>query len=235
MAQQAKELPPQTDCSGFTGYRLVNSKFPPVGLFDDVAHPEEFEALYQLQAMTNPRLRNEVGNLALLPASEIPFGIPGCTCAVAPFTHVNPDGSRFSDGRYGVLYLADSFSTALAEVVHHQARYWGNVPGLGYDRIVLRGLKAQVGPLKLHDITGWPGDDPVLSPEDYSASRALGRSLYEAGSGGIHYPSVRNKGGLCWGLFSPRPVRKMLQSSHYELVWDGASVSSVNKLVRQSW
>ena len=31
-------------------YRLVNSKFPPIALFDDVANPDEFEALYQIQA-----------------------------------------------------------------------------------------------------------------------------------------------------------------------------------------
>ena len=47
------------------GYRLVNSKFPPIGLFDDVASLDEFEALYALQALTNPRLRNEAGDLGL--------------------------------------------------------------------------------------------------------------------------------------------------------------------------
>ena len=35
-------------------YRLVNSKFPPIALFDDVANPEEFEALYQTQALDCP-------------------------------------------------------------------------------------------------------------------------------------------------------------------------------------
>ena len=35
-------------------YRLVNSKFPPIELFDDVASADEFEALYQIQALTNP-------------------------------------------------------------------------------------------------------------------------------------------------------------------------------------
>ena len=54
-------------------YRLVNSKFPPIALFDDVASDEEFDALYALQALTNPRLQNEVGNLNLIPRSEIPF------------------------------------------------------------------------------------------------------------------------------------------------------------------
>ncbi len=104
-------------------YRLVNSKFPPIALFDDVASDEEFDALYALQALTNPRLQNEVGNLNLIPRSEIPFGITGCAYATAPFTHVNPQGSRFADGAFGVLYLADSMDTAVAEVRHHQQAY----------------------------------------------------------------------------------------------------------------
>ncbi|RLA01353.1 MAG: RES domain-containing protein, partial [Gammaproteobacteria bacterium] len=34
-------------------YRLINSKFPPIALFSDVADADEFEALYEIQAMTN--------------------------------------------------------------------------------------------------------------------------------------------------------------------------------------
>jgi hypothetical protein len=79
-------------------YRLVNSKFPPIAMFDDVADADEFEVLYQIQALTNPRLKNEVGHLELIARDQIPFGIPGCSYATAPFTHVNPAGSRFSDG-----------------------------------------------------------------------------------------------------------------------------------------
>src|SRR5699024_3432383 len=86
------------------GYRLVNSKFPPIHLFDDVANADEFELLYELQARTNPRLLNEAGCLELIPKKDIPFGIPGCSYAIAPFTHINPNGSRFSAGQYGVLY-----------------------------------------------------------------------------------------------------------------------------------
>ena len=94
-------------------YRLVNSKFPPIALFDDVADADEFEVLFEIQALTNPRLKNELGQLELIARSEIPFGIAGCSYAIAPFTHVNPAGSRFSDGLFGVLYLADSMEAAL--------------------------------------------------------------------------------------------------------------------------
>ena len=85
-------------------YRLVNSKFPPIAIFDDVASADEFESLYALQAITNPRLANQAGRLELIPRADIPFGIPGCSYAAAPFTHVNPDGSRFSDGSFRDLH-----------------------------------------------------------------------------------------------------------------------------------
>ena len=104
-------------------YRLVNSKFPPIALFDDVADAATFEALYQIQALTNPRLQNEVGRLELIPRAEIPFGIPGCSYATAPFTHVNPEGSRFSNGRFGVLYPAANLISPLRddlEWAYHQ-------------------------------------------------------------------------------------------------------------------
>ncbi|KFC49330.1 hypothetical protein DK37_11465, partial [Halomonas sp. SUBG004] len=62
-----------------TGYRLVNSKFPPIDLFDDVAGPDEFAALHVLQSLTNPAVaKTRWGDLALLSLDQIPFGIRGC-------------------------------------------------------------------------------------------------------------------------------------------------------------
>lgn len=112
-----------------------------------MADADEFEVPYQIQELTNPRLKNEVGRLELIRRSEIPFGIPGCSYATAPFTHVNPAGSRFSDGSFGVLYLADTLETALAEVKHHQSSYWSNVPSsqlraVCFPRVVLAFVEA---------------------------------------------------------------------------------------------
>jgi len=36
------------------GFRLVNSKLPTIDIFNDVASPDEFQDLYDLQALTNP-------------------------------------------------------------------------------------------------------------------------------------------------------------------------------------
>jgi hypothetical protein len=208
-------------------YRLVNSKFPPIALFDDVADAAEFETLYQLQALTNPRLQNETGRIELIPRSEIPFGIPGCSYATAPFTHVNPAGSRFSDGTYGVLYLASTMETALAEVRHHQDRYWSNVEGLGYERFVFRGLSCLFNEAGMLDATSVPTTDPIYDPDDYSHAHRLGRLVKDAGNPGLRYRSVRKAGQDCWALMTPKQVASVIQAAHYEMIWNGR-ISSAN-------
>lgn len=210
-------------------YRLVNSKFPPVALFDDVADADEFEVLYQIQELTNPRLKNEVGRLELIRRSEIPFGIPGCSYATAPFTHVNPAGSRFSDGRFGVLYLADTMETALAEVKHHQSLYWSNVPSLNYERFVFRGLSCSFVDASMKDATSIAMTDPVYDPHDYSHSRRLGKLVKDAGCPGLRYNSVRMHGSHCWALMTPKPVLSVIQAAHYEMIWNG-QVTSVSQI-----
>ncbi|MCU7556079.1 RES family NAD+ phosphorylase [Alteromonas sp. ASW11-19] len=225
----ASELPdlPVTDS---TGYRLVNSKFPPIALFDDVADADEFEAVYACQTLTNPRLQNEVGNLNLLPAEEIPFGIDGVSYAVAPFTHVNPDGSRFSAGDFGVLYIADTAETAIEEVRHHQQEYWNNVEGLAYDRFVFRELCCQFQTSVYKDLPRTDTNAIYLDPDDYSHSQRLGLQLKQNNTGGLRYPSVRNEGRECFALFSPRTVTRVFQSKHYEMVYREGQLT-VNQLV----
>src|SRR5205823_14207484 len=78
-------------------HRTVPSRFPPVGLFVRVAAPEDLEAVFALEAMTNDRLREEAGELPLV-AKEDRISGPGTTPIMAAFTHLNPEGSRFSDG-----------------------------------------------------------------------------------------------------------------------------------------
>ena len=207
-------------------YRLVNSKFPPIALFDDVADAAEFETLYQLQALSNPRLHNETGRLELIARSEIPFGIPGCSYATAPFTHVNPAGSRFSDGSYGVLYLASSMETAVAEVRHHQQRYWSKVSGLNFERFVFRGLSCQFEEAGMLDATALPMSEPIYHAEDYTQAQQLGRQLKRAGHPGLRYRSVRKPDGHCWALMTPRRVIAIVQSAHYEMIWN-AGIASV--------
>jgi hypothetical protein len=210
-------------------YRLINSKFPPIALFDDVADADEFDVLYQIQALTNPRLQNEVGRLELIPRAEIPFGIPGCSYATAPFTHINPAGSRFSDGSFGVLYLAASMETALAEVQHHQNQYWSKVQNLNYERFVFRGLSCTFVDETMKDAVPIAMSDPIYDPVDYTHSHRLGKAIKDAGWLGLRYNSVRMHGNYCWALMTPRPISSVTQTAHYEMIWNG-QITSVNKI-----
>jgi hypothetical protein len=103
-------------------YRIVPSRFPPVSLFERVADPADLEAVFQVEALTNDRLREQAGELALVAPEDRVAG-PGTTPIMAAFTHLNPEGSRFTDGSYGVFYAALALETAIAETTRHRARF----------------------------------------------------------------------------------------------------------------
>jgi RES domain len=213
-------------------YRLISSKFPPIAIFDDVASNEEFEALYRVQSRTNPRLLDAVGEIHRVPRHRRPFGIPGCNYALAPFVHINMEGSRFSQGEFGVLYAAEQMPTAIAETRYHQERYLQQQLNsrLKYDRLVMRGLKLVFSASLLNiykprvDQHGW------YDPEDYSAARELGAAVKAADKDGILYASVRLDGEPCYALFAPDLVHSVIQTTHYEYLWDGSRISAAIEL-----
>ncbi|AWB57715.1 RES family NAD+ phosphorylase [Colwellia sp. Arc7-D] len=208
-------------------FRLVNSKFPPITLFDDVISSDHFEAVYAIQALTNPRILNELGNLSLLSTQEIPFGIDGVNYVTAPFTHINVDGSRFSNGDFGVLYLADTVDTAIKETLYHQEKYFQNITGLHYDTVDMRCLKVTFS-ANVADCSKVEG---ISESDSYVQPRILGAQLKKNSQQGFQYQSVRNQGATCWGLFSPIHVSAAIQTKHFEFIFDGNSIAKVRELV----
>jgi hypothetical protein len=169
---------------------------------------------------------NELGDLALIPTAQIPFGITGVNYATAPFTHVNPDGSRFSNGSFGILYVADVPKTAIAETRYHQEKSLRKIIGLHYDTIDMRCLKVTFSANLVNAIA----IDEIHVPDDYTASHGFGVKIKKSGAAGIQYRSVRNEGGICWALMSPSYVECVVQTQHFEFVFDGKSISKVREL-----
>jgi hypothetical protein len=204
-------------------FRLIASRYPTVGLYDAIADPADLEAVFAIEALTNPRLRDELGELQLVAPEERISGA-GSTAVMAAFTHLNPEGSRFSDGSYGVYYAADDLDTAIAEVGHHRAIFLSRTaePAIDIDlRLVLAPLQAP-----LHDLRGLRRSTPqIYDPVQYGAAQALGRRLREAGSWGVLYHSVRHTGGLCVGVFRPRALKPARQGAHIALHWDGSRIT----------
>ncbi len=204
-------------------YRLIPSRYPTVGLYDRVADPADLEVVFAIEALTNPRLRDELGQVQLVPPDERVSGA-GSTMVMAAFTHLNAEGSRFSDGRYGVYYAADDLETAVAEVSHHRAIFLARTdePAIDVDlRLVTATVEAE-----LHDLRdlGKRGA-ALLDPLSYAAPQALGRHLHDAGSWGVVWPSVRRAGGGCIGIFRPRAIRHARSAAHIALHWDGQRIT----------
>ena len=201
---------------------MVPSRFPPVSPFERVANQEEFDMLDALEGMTNDRLRTEIGQINLVPEDERQFG-PNTTPIMAAFTHINPDGSRFSDGNYGVYYAANDIPTALAETKYHRERFlrWTNENPIEID---MRSYKSEIE-AELHDIRGKQTElSEIYSANSYTASQELARDLRDKGSSGIVYDSVRNPGGECVAIFRANIPKPVTQGSHYCFRWDGKSI-----------
>ncbi len=216
--------PAVTDVAWKPSFRLIPSRYPTVGLYDAIADPADLDVVFAIEALANPRIRCELGELALVPAEERVSG-PGATTIMAAFTHLNPEGSRFSDGSYGVYYAARSLETAIAEVGHHRANFLRRTsePAIDVDlRLVTATVDASLH--SLLDVGAAANEGRfagVLDADDYGPSRSLGRTLREAGSWGLVWPSVRHAGGECVGLFRPRALRNAKAAMHLAMHWDG--------------
>ena len=206
-------------------WRVVPSRFPPVQLFERVTDPGDLEAVLELESLTNPRLRDEAGDIRLVPPEDRVSG-PGASVIMAAFTHLNPEGSRFSDGSYGVLYAARDVHTAVAETTHHRERF---MRATAQSRMELD-MRVYAIDLDgdLHDLRGRQAGFPeVCEPDDYAAARLLARTLRDGGSNGIAYDSLRSVGGECAAVFRPRLLDNARQERHLCYVWDGRRIATV--------
>lgn len=205
--------------------RIVPTRHPAVTLFDRVADADDFDALYALEAMTNERARDELGQVERVPREQRLFG-PGSGPIMAAFTHVNVLGSRFSDGGHGVFYAARDRATAVAETRHHHGRFLAATaePAM---HLPMRLYHVAID-ARLHDLrpTG-AVDAAVYDPDDYTAARALGARLRAEGSAGVVYRSVRHPRGQCAGLFQPRGAARCLHAAYLLYAWDGERFTDV--------
>jgi len=218
-----------------TTHRLIASRFPPVGAFDDLtADKDDLAIAFLLDSATNDRLAVLSRRLPLLPESEIVQG-PGATIVMAAFLHADEAGGRFTDGRLGAWYAALDVDTAIAETVHHTTRRLRLSDGGFPSNIQMRELIAGID-CALSDLRGQQKSRPELyDPDDYTASRAFGVGLRWPATGegenGIVYDSVRSAGGINVCVYRPSLVRlPVTQRDHYEYRWDAVGAVSVLKL-----
>ena len=202
-------------------WRIVPSRFPPVQLFERVAEPEDLDAVLALESLTNERLRE-----AHAKQSGAAAAAAGSSVIAAAFAYRNLEGSRFSDGSFGVFYAAFDLDTAIAETVHHRERFMRATRQGRMEldmRVYLTDLAGD-----LHDLRGRRADyAEVYHPCDHTAGQRLALALRAAGSGGIVYDSVRRPGGECAAAFRPELLSSCRQERHLCYLWDGKAITAV--------
>jgi hypothetical protein len=226
--------PPLTPIRSNRTVRIIPTVYPAVDLFEALSDPDDWEALQELESLTNDRLRDAVGDISLVPVSERVSG-PGSTPIMAAFTHPGP--SRFSDGSYGVYYAGLDLQTAIRESAAARARFYGasSEPATDFDMRVHFGTARG----ELHDVCG--NYEQVHHPTSYRAAQALGLSLRAKQSYGIVYDSVRCAGGQCIAVFRPSILRNKKVQGHtwqgplLRYHWNGTEISRYFHFETEKW
>lgn len=206
--------------------RIIRTIHPPIDLFEDIADPADWEALASAEAKLNPRVRGSIGDLSKVPPARR-VGGPGASWVMAPFVHCSPRRpGRFSDGRFGLYYAGDRTEVAIAETIHHHARFMratAEAPGwTSQFRELIGAIDAELDDLA--------GRADLLDPDDYAAAQAFAAERRAAGSNGLTWPSVRYPGGHCIGVFWPDLVPIPTQGAAYAYHWNGTAVDFVKRL-----
>jgi hypothetical protein len=207
-------------------YRLVGSKYPTVSVYDRISNARNFQSLLEVEALTNPRLREEAGDYRKVRPEDAIAG-EGATPIMASFAYSGP--SRFSDGTFGVYYAAHELQTAIAE-----SRYWTerflratNEPSIDVDKRIYR---ARVRG-SYDDLRARSKRSALYDPDSYERSQAYARSLYERNRvDGIIYNSVRRDGGTCVCAFRPRLISKCRIAGYIQFRWDGNRITAAAKI-----
>ena len=206
-------------------WRIIPSRFPPIQLFERVTNPNDLEVIFELEALTNPKIRNDVGNIELVPHKDRISG-PGSSVIMAAFTHLNPNGGRFLDSTYCAFNSANDLNTAVAETRYHCERFM-IATALGHMELDMRVYLADLDG-DLHDLRGQKtGQMAVYHNDNYSVGQNLARTLREDGSNGIVYDSVRRSGGECAAVFRPLLLSKVRQEMHLCYIWNGQKITMI--------
>lgn len=212
------ELPPVAEIDWPDTCRLIPSRYPPVGILDRVASPDDLDAVFILEGLTNDRIRVEKGQIHRLPKSEWVVGQPMASVIMAAFCHPRPGGGRFNSEYRGAWYAGRALETAQREVIYHRGRELAEI-GMAEARLEMRLYLADFAGSFRSVRDGWGA---VHDPVTYTSSQHLASILLEAGDIGVVYRSVRHQGGECLACFRPKAVTNVRPSQHFAFVWQGA-------------
>lgn len=122
-----------------------------------------------------------------------------------PFEFRHWTSSRFSDGRFGVWYGANTLETSVHETAYHW--FHGLLADAGFEReavVAERRVHAVACEAMLLDLRKAARKaDSMMHRTDYSVAQAVGARLQREGHPGLLAQSVRHEPGLTYAVFNP--------------------------------
>ena len=217
---------PGSDVDEFV-YRVILSRYPQISLFERVSNPQDWDVLYAVESLTNPQLRDEVGDIRLMQPEDQVYG-DDASWIMAAFTHPPVDGrGGWFNRDFGIYYCAADEAVVIAESSFHRARF------LQESRIEqitqeMRVIRAQLGPVSLHDVRNLAGH-AIYDSDEYVTAQQLGYTLRDAESFGVHYQSVRAD-GECYGVMRARALSDAIHWRYLRYRYDRGSIVGVESL-----
>jgi hypothetical protein len=210
-------------------WRVIPTRYTEDRILGKVAESKkDLEILSDLEQMTSSRRRQADDEVSLVRPEDRVTG-PGSQYIMAPFTYLNPEGSRFSDGTNGVYYTSRTLATAVEETKYHRAVFLSRTKE-GPMRLEMRVLTVVLDG-DLHDLRGQQKKHPELyHVSRYSASQGLAAELIDEGSNGIVYDSVRDKGGECAAIFRPPVLSRCQSAGLLAYDWNGTEIVKVYEM-----
>ena len=212
-------------------HRLIPSKYSDGGssvlarIADDDRHLAD---IFYLDHATNERLLAENELLPGIGVHELLFGVPWYRIVNAAFTHAHPLGSRFNGPDRGAWYAAFDVRTAQAEIAFHKTVQLAEV-GRFEDDVTMDDYRADFSG-EFHDLRDAPAFAECLDPDSYVPSQSLAEQLFDTGSLGIVYPSVRRAGGSRLACFRPALVMNVRKATTYRFRWNGSPTPRIDAI-----
>ena len=187
-------------------FRNIATCNPSQNLFDDIAQPQDYENLFELEESSNP-IHKKI-NQKSRPLEYGSF----CSLFLKPLTPPWGQG-RFGDGHnYGVIYTALEEKTSIKEVFFYlqkdALRMFPHTSGtfIQYDRSM---LKAKIESKKVYNLCSLAKKYPELvHKESYDFCQKIGVQARKKEAEALMSFSVRNEGGICVPIFTANCIKK---------------------------
>jgi RES domain-containing protein len=194
---------------------------------------DELSELDFLAQATNPRVLAEHRRDPDVMDHALVRGVPNASVINAAYSNPpgkHSGGGRFNSPRQGAWYAGVDLMTALTEVhFHRERRLISQTPDLPDTAFTFRAWLADFRtPMAVlhHDL------HPQLLDADisrYGISQAYADQVRAAGAGGIVYPSVRRKKGMCVVSFHAALVQNVRKGKQVTMHWSMRDQQLINE------